>query len=163
MWKMTLLSQIFSGQICVRDVNGLETWLGLAPWVQAWISRLLGKDLCDTQALDTFCMDWREATEPPLSTELIIAGRDEATRHIAHYLQGLPSVSTNGSIPTLSVWAILAPWSSKKIWCSLILRVYLRHRSLNGDFTWRFLPHPSVNCQAHLNFALRWWITRYLV
>jgi len=59
----------------VLDADDLETWFELAPAVHAWISRLLVKDPGDTQALDTFWMDWREATEPPLSTELIIAGR----------------------------------------------------------------------------------------
>jgi hypothetical protein len=89
--------QTFSGQICVRNADDLETWLELALAVHAWISRLLRKDPGDTQALDTFWTDGREATEPPLSTELIIAGRDEAARHIAHHLQGLPGVLTNES------------------------------------------------------------------
>ncbi len=52
--------------IRVLDADDLETWLELAPAVHAWISRLLGKDPGDTQALDTFWMDWQEATEPPL-------------------------------------------------------------------------------------------------
>ena len=102
-YSSCLLSQIFSGQICVRNADDLETWLELALAVHAWISRLLGKDPGDTQALDTFWTDWREATEPPLSTELIIAGRDEAARHIAHHLQGPPGVLNNGPIPTLSI------------------------------------------------------------
>jgi len=74
--------------------RGLETWLELAPAVHAWISRLLGKDPGDIQALDTFWMDWREVTEQPLSRELIIAGRDEAVERIIHHLQGLPGVLT---------------------------------------------------------------------
>ena len=78
----------------VLDADDLETWLELAPAVHTWISRLLGKDPGDTQALDTFWADWREATEPPLSTELIIAGRDEAAQCIAHHLQGPPGVLT---------------------------------------------------------------------
>jgi len=55
------VSQTFSGQICVRNADDLETWLELALAVHAWISRLLGKDPGDTQALDTFWTDWREA------------------------------------------------------------------------------------------------------
>ncbi len=80
--------------VWVRDADDLETWLELAPAVHAWISPLLGKDPGDTQALDTFWMDWREATEPPLSRELIIAGRDEAVKCVIHHLQGLPGVLT---------------------------------------------------------------------
>jgi hypothetical protein len=80
--------------VWVRDADDLETWLELAPAVHAWISRLLGKDPGDIQALDTFWMDWREATQPPLSRELIIAGRDEAVERVIHNLQGLPGVLT---------------------------------------------------------------------
>jgi hypothetical protein len=72
----------------VHDADDLETWLELAPAVHIWISHLLGKDPGGTQALDTFWMDWREATEPPLSAGLVVAGRDEAARRITNQLQG---------------------------------------------------------------------------
>ena len=72
----------------VHDADDLETWLELAPAVHTWISCLLGKDPGGTQALDTFWMDWREATEPPLSVGLVIAGRDEDAQRIANQLQG---------------------------------------------------------------------------
>jgi hypothetical protein len=80
--------------VWVRDADDLETWLELAPAVHAWISRLLGKDPGDIQALDTFWTDWREATQPPLSADLIIAGRDEAVQRIADHLQGPSGVLT---------------------------------------------------------------------
>src|SRR5712692_401374 len=80
--------------VWVRDADDLETWLELAPAVHAWISCLLDKDPGDTQALDTFWMDWREATKPPLSRELIIAGWDEAVERVIHQLQGPPGVLT---------------------------------------------------------------------
>jgi hypothetical protein len=74
--------------VWVRDADDLETWLELAPAVHAWISRLLGKDPGNIQALDTFWTDWSEATQPPLSAELLISGRDEAAERITHHLQG---------------------------------------------------------------------------
>ncbi len=80
--------------VWVHDADDLETWLELAPAVHAWISRLLGKDPGDIQALDTFWTDWREATQPPLSAELLISGRDEAAERIVHHLQRLPGVLT---------------------------------------------------------------------
>src|SRR5258708_31934183 len=55
----------------VLDADDLETWLELAPAVHAWISRLLGKDPGDTQALDTFLMDWRGAHGAPPLQETI--------------------------------------------------------------------------------------------
>src|SRR4029077_12935494 len=52
-----------------------------------WMSRQLGKDPGNIQALDTFWTDWSEATQPPLSAELLISGRDEAAERITHLLQ----------------------------------------------------------------------------
>lgn len=74
--------------VWVHDADDLETWLELALAVHAWISRLLGKDPGDIQALDTFWTDWREATQPPLSAELLVSGRDEAVERTTQHLQG---------------------------------------------------------------------------
>jgi len=80
--------------VWVRDADDLETWLELALAVHAWISRLLGKDPGNIQALDTFWADWSEATQPPLSAELIISGRDEASKRIIQHIQSPPSALT---------------------------------------------------------------------
>ncbi len=73
--------------VLVCDADNLETWLELAPTVHTWISHLLGKDPGDIQALDTFWTNWREATQPPLSAELLISGRNEAAKRITDHLQ----------------------------------------------------------------------------
>src|SRR6266571_1779161 len=56
------------------DADDLATWLALAPEVHVWISRLVGKDPGNVRDLESFWLDWQEATHPPLSAELIIAG-----------------------------------------------------------------------------------------
>jgi hypothetical protein len=65
----------------VRMLDGedLETWLGLAPAVHSWLSAVLGKSWGSVQDLESYWSDWSEATRPPLTTELVLAGRsDEA-------------------------------------------------------------------------------------
>ncbi|HEY7415390.1 MAG TPA: helix-turn-helix domain-containing protein, partial [Ktedonobacteraceae bacterium] len=73
--------------IRVLDAGELEAWLSQAPAVHAWISCLLGKDPGGIQDLASFWLDWREATQPPLSTELIIAGREPVAEQILEQLQ----------------------------------------------------------------------------
>jgi hypothetical protein len=80
--------------VWVHDADDLETWLELAPAAHAWISRLLGKDPGDVQALDTFWADWREATQPPLSARLLISGRDDVADRITRHLQGASGLLT---------------------------------------------------------------------
>jgi len=80
--------------IQVIDADDLETWLELAPEVHAWISRHLGKDPGDVRPLDMFWADWREATQPPISAALVIAGRKKEMTSVVEYLQGTPGVLT---------------------------------------------------------------------
>lgn len=78
----------------VIDADDLETWLELAPAVHAWISRHLGKDPGDVRPLDLFWADWREATQPPISAALVLAGRTMETTRVVEHLQGQPGALT---------------------------------------------------------------------
>jgi hypothetical protein len=78
----------------VIDADDLEAWLGFAPSVHAWISDLVGKDSSGIQDLETFWTDWRQATQPPLSSELIICGRNDAMQRIIEHVQAQPSTLT---------------------------------------------------------------------
>ena len=78
-------------EVRVLDADNLEAWLTLAPAVHEWISRLLGKNPGGVQDLESFWSNWREATQPLLSTELIISGRDAVADHLLQQLQAPPS------------------------------------------------------------------------
>ncbi|MBI4322463.1 MAG: hypothetical protein HY675_28555 [Chloroflexi bacterium] len=73
------------------DADDLETWLGLAPATHSWLSALLGKSWGSVQDLQSFWTDWREATDPPLSAEVVLAGRDKAKDELRKRIEG-PSV-----------------------------------------------------------------------
>jgi len=62
----------------VIDADDLETWLGLAPAVHAWLSAVLGKSWPSVQDLRSYWSDWRNATQPALSAEIVLAGRETA-------------------------------------------------------------------------------------
>ncbi len=59
----------------VLDADDLETWLGLAPAAHTWFSAVLGKSWSSVQDPRSYWADWREATDPPLSAEVVLAGR----------------------------------------------------------------------------------------
>lgn len=60
----------------VIDADDLETWLNLAPAVHAWLSAVLGKSWPSVQDLRSYWADWRGATRPAMSDELVLAGRE---------------------------------------------------------------------------------------
>ncbi len=76
------------------DADDLAAWLALAPEVHVWISRLVGKDPGNIQDLESFWLEWREATQPPLSAELITAGQEAAAQQFTQQLQAPASIVT---------------------------------------------------------------------
>lgn len=74
--------------IRVLDADDLETWLGLAPAVHAWLSAVLGKSWASIQDLQSYWSDWREATHPPLSAEVVLAGRERTAEDLRTRIEG---------------------------------------------------------------------------
>jgi hypothetical protein len=66
----------------VLDADDLEAWLGLAPTVHSWLSAILGKSWGSVQDLRSYWSDWREATDPPLSAEVVLAGRAQSAERL---------------------------------------------------------------------------------
>lgn len=77
-WEKEHREQGVWRDVRVLDADDLEMWLGRAPVVHAWLSALLGKSWGSVQDLTSYWLDWSEATAPPLSAELVLAGRREA-------------------------------------------------------------------------------------
>lgn len=71
----------------VLDADDLETWLSLAPAAHAWLSGVLGKSWSSVQDLQSYWADWREATSPPLTTEVVLAGREDVAEDIRRRIQ----------------------------------------------------------------------------
>jgi hypothetical protein len=78
----------------VYDADDIEQWLEVAPAVHSWLARLIGKFPEEALSLGDFWDDWRFSTSPPMSTELHLAGRIEATEKIKTWLTETPSSLT---------------------------------------------------------------------
>jgi len=69
------------------DADDLETWLELAPSVHAWISRILGKLPDGTVDLGGFWLDCLGSSTPPLTAEIVTAGRESTVERIHQWVR----------------------------------------------------------------------------
>jgi predicted XRE-type DNA-binding protein len=83
--------------VLVLDADDLEGWLELTPSVHVWFSHVLGKRPDDASDVETWWNDWSQATQPPISSAFLLAGRGGAAKALESDLRG--------DIPALSVRA----------------------------------------------------------
>lgn len=74
-------------EVRAYDADDLETWLEQAPAVHVWLSIALGKHPEGVVDVETHWADWSEATRPPISPELVLAGRQECADRIQGWLR----------------------------------------------------------------------------
>ena len=72
----------------VYDADDLATWLSQASAVESWFARLVGKRPPGTVDLDGLWEAWSHETWPPISEELIMAGRADACSRVRDWLCG---------------------------------------------------------------------------
>jgi hypothetical protein len=75
-------------EVRVLDADDLETWLEATPAVHHWFSRSIGKQPVGSDDLESYWHDWSDATNPPLPTKLILAGRTKVADNIAEWISG---------------------------------------------------------------------------
>jgi hypothetical protein len=80
-----------------RDVrviaaDGLEQWLDLAPAVALWLGRQI-KGLTDSiRDIEGFWEEWSAATDPKMTTELVLGGRRKELEHLQQWLKQKGSI-----------------------------------------------------------------------
>lgn len=94
-WIAARSGQGVWADVRLYDADDLEQWLERAPAVASWFADLLGLRIDDAWELGSFWSDWSETTHPPLSPELVLAGRSAAAESIAQWWKG--------GAPTLTV------------------------------------------------------------
>lgn len=82
-----------------KDVRGynaatLEEWIEQAPAVGIWLGQHLGKYPKGVKALVDWWDEWSMSTNPPLTAELVLAGRDKQGKDIKEKLKSPSSKST---------------------------------------------------------------------
>lgn len=73
-------------------IDDLETWLESAPITHAWVSEHLGLKPHGLQTAEAWWTSWSGATDPALSSEVILAGRDKVATRLLQALDGPPQI-----------------------------------------------------------------------
>lgn len=76
-WLKARRAEKFWCDVRVLDVDDLEAWLEQAPAVHVWISTLLGRRPIGADDLEAVWQDWSDSTTPPMSPDLMFAGRED--------------------------------------------------------------------------------------
>jgi len=77
--------------VLVLDADDLATWLDDAPATDAWIASKLGRHLETLEPLTLWWETWRRATNPELSGQVVLAGRDAASAALLEAVGGSPT------------------------------------------------------------------------
>lgn len=72
--------------VCVYDADDLENWLENAPVVHIWLSVRLGTHPKDALDLESVWGDWSQSTDPPITTQFVLAGRKELANKVIDWL-----------------------------------------------------------------------------
>ena len=130
----------------VRALNAddLAAWLSQAPAVAHWFARLIGKlPATGVISLDEWWENWSTVTDPRISPELVIAGRQDEAERLAQWFQGEPShyyVQGDAQDEALAFLAASALSKFSQWGAALLARAIVVH---NAD-AWRSLEgHPS--------------------
>jgi hypothetical protein len=90
-WIREKQKEGFWREVRAYDADDLETWLESAPAIHVWMSILLGKQPETAIDLENFWKDWAEVTEPHISPELVVSGRNQEVEEIYKWLNQPPS------------------------------------------------------------------------
>lgn len=90
-WIKARQAEGYWKEVRAYDADDLATWLETAPHIHIWLSIVLGKHPEAAVDLSYFWSDWSGATDPPLTPELIVAGRNEVVDRIHTFLREPPS------------------------------------------------------------------------
>ena len=74
--------------VVAYDANDLVHWIELFPAVGHWLAVLIGKRPSGIRQLDEGWQEWSLSTKPPMSTALLLAGRDEEATQVLRWLHG---------------------------------------------------------------------------
>jgi hypothetical protein len=77
--------------VSVIDADSLETWLEQAPHVHLWLSAVINGKVHGAKVLELEWRDWAGATNPALSSELLLAGREGEAEQIRARLDATAS------------------------------------------------------------------------
>lgn len=126
-WSREKRSERIWKDVRVLDADDLAQWLALFPAVGYWFAARIGKFVPGTMPVEEVWREWRLSTEWPLSTELLLSGRDQDAIELLKWLYGNPGVhsiqgdSVGEGIAFLYAAIDLLPEPYKKLFLSRCL------------------------------------------
>jgi hypothetical protein len=75
-WRLEKQKEGIWKDVLVYDAETLEEWLEQAPAVGAWLARYLGIYPNGVISLEDYWSEWTLVTNPPLSSDIMMAGRE---------------------------------------------------------------------------------------
>jgi hypothetical protein len=90
-WCREKQNEKFWKDVRVYDATVLEEWLEQAPAVGAWLARYLGIYPQDAIALEDFWKEWSSTPNPPLTPEVVVAGRSNQVESVRKWLRSSSS------------------------------------------------------------------------
>lgn len=90
-WYEEKKNEGFWKDVKVYDARVIEEWLEQAPAVGAWLARYLGIYPEGAIALEDFWEEWSAVTDPRLTSEIVLAGRDKQVESVRKWLSSSPS------------------------------------------------------------------------
>ncbi|MBX3292260.1 MAG: hypothetical protein KF881_05120 [Acidobacteria bacterium] len=90
-WIKLRKAESFWKDVRAYDADDLATWLETSPHIHIWLSIVLGKHPEAAIDIAHYWSDWSQATDPPLTPELIVAGRGDIVDRIHNFLRKPPS------------------------------------------------------------------------
>ena len=74
------------------DADDLVHWIELVPSAGHWLATLIGKRPAGLRSLSDAWRDWSLSTKYPMTSDLLLAGRDEEAMRVLRWLYAEPSV-----------------------------------------------------------------------
>lgn len=86
-WVATKNKERFWARVHAYDAVDIEQWLEVTPDVAIWFAEQIGKRPLGLASLDDFWAQFRESTSPPISPQLLLAGRDAAAERVRDWFK----------------------------------------------------------------------------
>jgi transcriptional regulator with XRE-family HTH domain len=91
-WVMARRAERAWREVIVVDADKLVHWLEIFPAVGHWLATCIGKRPRGVRQLQELWDEWSRSTKPPMTADLMLAGRQDAEVSVWRWLNGPPGV-----------------------------------------------------------------------
>jgi hypothetical protein len=95
-------------EVRAYNVDDLETWLEHAPTTSVWLSEELGRPISGIQTADQWWESWVASTVPPISSSIVLAGRESSSKQLLERLKTPGTTTIGGDVRVEEVRAFVA-------------------------------------------------------